>query len=254
MPSPLRWFVLALVLTSVFVLALIGFGGYFLLQRLTPAPATPTPRPEAVITIPEGWRREQIAQLLEIKNVTSAEEFLARTTELEGSLFPDTYRFFLNTPVNDVVEELTSTFTKRTASRPPTRNELILASIVEREAASASERPIIAGVYANRLAIGMKLDADPTVQYGKVTNLLQKGTTPAEYWPTITRADYQGVVSPFNTYRSAGLPPAPIANPGLASIQAAQQPADHDFLFFVHRNGELRLAKTLAEHERNAAR
>lgn len=205
-------------------------------------------REDVSVTIVEGKRREEIAASMESAGICTADAFLAASTSLEGKLFPDTYRFFPNTPASEVVATLTSTFAKRTRELAPTDEDIILASIVEREARNDTERATIAGVYANRLKLGMKLDADPTVQYARDT-IDAKQVRNFTYWGTITRADYKGVISTYNTYLNPGLPPGPIANPGVKSIQAAQNPAEHNFLYFAHRDGTLLLSKTLAEHE-----
>lgn len=201
-------------------------------------------RPDIAITVVEGKRREEIASLLDAAGVTSVAQFMDASSGYEGRLFPDTYRFYPNTSAKEVVKTMVDDFNKRTSGITPTDDQLILASIVEREASNDSERATIAGVYANRIAIGMKLEADPTVQYGKDSE-----SHPHTYWGPITRADYQNVLSPYNTYRITGLPPTPIANPGLKSIIAASKPARHDYLYFAHRNGKLLLSKTLQEHE-----
>ena len=127
-----------------------------------------------------------------------------------------------------------------------------LASIVEREAGVEQERPTIAGVYFNRLNDGLALDADPTVQYA-----LGNTRDPETWWPQITQDDYQGVQSPYNTYLNLGLPPSPIANPALASIQAAIYPEKHGFYFFrasCNHDGTHRFAKTLDEQIANECR
>src|SRR5439155_4396401 len=116
-----------------------------------------------------------------------------------------------------------------------------LASIVEREARDRGESPTIAGVYANRLRIGMKLDADPTIQYAKGD------------WKELVLDDLK-LDSPYNTYLVAGLPPTPIASPGAAALDAAAKPATHDFLYFVAKNdgtGDHAFAKTIEEQEAN---
>ena len=127
---------------------------------------------------------------------------------------------------------------------------VVLASIIEREAQVAEERPVIASVFVNRLARGMPLQADPTVQYAL-------GNDPASvqqygYWKReLSNADL-GSTSPYNTYAHSGLPPGPIANPGLDSILAALEPADTNYLYFVARPGGCHaFAETLAEHNRN---
>jgi UPF0755 protein len=124
-----------------------------------------------------------------------------------------------------------------------TRNIVTLASLVEKETAQAEERPIVAGVYRNRLKIGMPLQADPTVVYA-----MQKAGT---YNGNIRRDDLS-LDSPYNTYRYPGLPPGPIASPGAAALAAAVQPADVRYLYFVSRNdGSHVFSETLAEHNRN---
>jgi UPF0755 protein len=123
-----------------------------------------------------------------------------------------------------------------------------LASIVQREAVNADEDPRIASVYRNRLDQGMKLDADPTVQYGIG---LQNGT----WWPQITQADYTGVNSPYNTYTHMGLPPGPIANPGIDAIRAAIHPETTTYLYFRAKcdgSGYHNFANTFDEHVANA--
>ena len=176
-------------------------------------------------------------------------------TDLEGYLFPDTYRFASATPEPEIVETLVATFRKHyrerlrplldPASPGRLREVVTLASIVEKEARLDSERPLIAGVYANRLERGIALYADPTVIYA----LKRLGR-----WDgNLRRRDLQ-IDSPFNTYRYPGLPPGPIASPGLSSLLAAAQPADVPYLYFVSKNdGSHVFSETLKEHNRNVA-
>src|SRR5262249_54371280 len=128
------------------------------------------------------------------------------------------------------------------AARKTTVYDVVkLASIVEREARDHNESATIAGVYQNRLNIGMKLDADPTIQYAKGT------------WGELTLDDLK-LNSPYNTYLVAGLPPTPICSPGQAAIEGAANPADHQYLYFVAKNdgtGDHAFAKTLEEQEAN---
>jgi UPF0755 protein len=172
---------------------------------------------------------------------------------LEGYLFPDTYAFARGTVEEDIVAALVTTFRRRweeevhpllTEEYPRTVRQLVvLASIVEKEAGVDEERPMIAGVYTNRLERGIALYADPTVIYA----LKLAGT-----WDGNVRRQDLKIDSPYNTYVYPGLPPGPIASPGLASLQAAAQPADVPYLFFVSRNdGSHVFATTLAEHNRN---
>ncbi len=120
-----------------------------------------------------------------------------------------------------------------------------MASIVEKETAAPEERPMVAGVYYNRLQHGIALAADPTVTYAALVS--------GRYTGAIHQSDLQ-FDSPYNTYRHAGMPPGPIANPGRASLEAALHPARTDFLYFVSDgNGHHRFARTLDEHSRNVA-
>ena len=222
-----------------------------------------TAHQEVKVTIPEGWRREQIAALLEKSAVTIADDFLALTKNDEGHLFPDTYNFYPATPAAEVRAKLLSTYS--TKAPDVDANTLVIASIVEREAKTDDERAKIAGVYWNRYKIGMALQADPTVQYGKDTLAFSAAIKGAanrqervsvlrdfKFWQPITRADYGSVDSVYNTYRRSTLPPSPICNPGAKSIVAAQNPADHQYLYFLHKDdGRILFATTLDEHLKN---
>ncbi len=173
--------------------------------------------------------------------------------DLEGYLFPDTYRFARGTGEAAIVDELVATFRRRYRDRlagelaPGELRRLVtLASIVEKEARLDDERPLIAGVFANRLRRGMPLQADPTVIYALI--LLDR-------WDGNLRRPDLRIDSPYNTYRYPGLPPGPICSPGLASLEAAAAPADTPYLYFVSRNdGSHVFAATLAEHNRNVER
>jgi UPF0755 protein len=227
-----------------------------------------------VVTIREGVRAEEIAELMEDKTVVPAEDFLEAIkswyefgflytkpywANLEGYLFPDTYFFSRNMTVEEVVQQILENFDQRldndlrdeaAVAGLSVHTVLILASIVEREAQVAEERPVIADVFLKRLRRGMPLDADPTVQYAL-------GNDPASvarygYWKQeLTQADLE-VDSPYNTYRYAGLPRGPICNPGLDSIRAVIRPEQTDYLYFVARaDGSHVFAETLEEHVRN---
>lgn len=210
------------------------------------------------ITIPEGYRREQIGQKLEANGLITLNQFLVKTTELEGYLFPDTYYFSPDDTADEIVTEMTKNYDDRTDGMvEPTKEDLVIASIVEREAVKDEERPIIAGVYKNRIKYNMKLEADPTVQYGKDTNDFATETSETKkefkFWSPITKADYTSVLSNYNTYKIASLPPAPICNPGIASIKATQYFTAHDYLYFFQHDGEIYLSKTFAEHQKKAS-
>jgi UPF0755 protein len=229
---------------------------------------------EVAITIPEGWRAEQVADLLSKQGIMDGSVFLASIRQgvavqhpllaskpagigFEGYLFPETYRL----PVQPRPEDLLVRMLDTMQSRLPIGWEgmasaqglsffqvLIIASIVEREAVIPDERPAIASVYLNRVKLGMYLNADPTVQYAM-------GYQPdsGQWWKTpVTIEEYQGVNSPYNTYVNIGLPPGPICSPGASAIVAALQPAQTNYLYFVARgDGSHVFAETLEEHERN---
>ncbi|NJN03475.1 MAG: endolytic transglycosylase MltG [Leptolyngbyaceae cyanobacterium SL_1_1] len=214
-------------------------------------------------TVPEGWNREQIAAALAEAGFFTAEEFLRQTeiipTEqylwlpenlphLEGFLFPDTYQIAVEqiTPAA-VVAMMLDRFEKtalplyQQAPETDLLDWVTLASIVEKEAVVAEERSTIAGVFDNRLRESIPLGADPTVEYG-----LGISQTPEN---PLTLSQVQ-TPNPYNTYLNVGLPPTPISNPGLASLEASLNPAETDFLYFVARyDGTHVFSRTLQEHE-----
>ncbi len=194
---------------------------------------------EKRVTIPEGWRREQIAEKLATEGIIEADIFISNTKELEGYLFPDTYQFGIENSPEDVTKKFVDDFNAKTTGLDVTYDDLILASIIEREAKHDEDRAKIAGVYKNRLAVGMKLNADPTIQYA------------IGDWNTLTTSDLS-LDSPYNTYIYTGLPPTPICNPGLESIKAALNPAEHDYYYFINlADGSTIFSQTLEEHESN---
>ncbi len=189
------------------------------------------------ITTIEGWRLTDMEKyLVDEKKLTQFVGFAGMNQADEGRLFPDTYEIAIDATSEALAGLMKDNFTKRTEALKLTPEALILASIVEREAKTDEERPLIAAVYANRLKIKMKLQADPTIQYAKGN------------WKAITTADYSQVISSYNTYLHDGLPPGPICNPGLKSIEAALSPSVHSYYFFFHAQGELYLSKTFEEH------
>ena len=228
-----------------------------------------------VVTIPEGLRSEEIGELLERRGIISAEDFrnalrgqytasfletLQPYPGLEGFLFPATYGFSRNALPHQRVQQLVNAFDERYREHilpllPQAEGRSLyeivtLASIIEREARVPEERPLIASVFVNRLELGLPLQADPTVQYalgGDPANVRQFG-----YWKRELSLTDLEVDSPYNTYRNPGLPPGPIANPGLDSLLAAADPADTNYLFFVARpDGSHVFAETLEEHRQN---
>ena len=178
-----------------------------------------------------------------------------RAPSLEGYLLPDTYALPLPVTAASLVQAMTAAFGRqwkpawnaRLDSLGMTRNQLLtLASIVEGEARRDEERPVIAGVYSNRLRLGMPLQADPTVQYAIQ---LATGKRKPRLWFKDLEID-----SPYNTYQVPGLPPGPVNSPGLKSIEAALYPAEVPWLYFVaNGDGTHRFSRTLAEHNRAIA-
>ena len=211
------------------------------------------------VTIPEGYTVAQIADLLATKKLTDREEFLRLTSDtemiksfdldvptLEGYLFPDTYFFTRPSRPEDIirtlVHRLQETFSPELLARATeldmTRQEVLtLASVIEKETGLAQERPLVSGVFHNRLRRNIPLQSDPTVIYA------------LESFDGDLRKRDLVISSPYNTYRVRGLPPGPIANPGEASIRAALFPTPTDFVYFVSRNdGSHKFSSTLAEH------
>jgi UPF0755 protein len=172
---------------------------------------------------------------------------------LEGFLFPSTYRLSHATTAAQLTKMMTSQFRKewarvssaQGATGPPADAEktITLASLVEKETGVAEERPLVASVFTNRLAKGMRLECDPTTIYAALLDNRYRGK--------IHKSDLASA-NPYNTYQNAGLPPGPIANPGAAAMQAALAPADTKFLFFVAKpsGGGHQFSETLAEHDK----
>ena len=228
---------------------------------------------EVQVTIPEGLRREEIAELLEQQIGVSADEFkrltqrasdydypflkgLPSDATLEGYLFPDTYRLPENPTAQDVVLRMLDNFEAKAGlllanaaqqNRSP-RDIVTLASIVEREAVIPAERPTIASVYWNRLGIGQPLQADPTTQFALGFQPDQK-----TWWKkglTLDDLKYEDPAG-YNTYVNPALPPGPIASPGLSALQAALQPAQTNFFYFVaacNGDGTHQFSITFEEH------
>lgn len=212
------------------------------------------------VTFLEGWRSEEIAEVLAEKGITDARAFLdiVRKNDLEGYLFPSTYLFAENTPAQKVVNEMLAQYKKNIAplfkkykTNLTEKQVLTVASIVEREAIVHDERPKIAAVYLNRYRIGKRLEADPTVQYALGFNLKEN-----RYWKKgLTYKDLK-ISSPYNTYRNAGLPPGPICNPSRESVLGVLNPEPNfDALYFVADSGGRHVfSKTFDEHRRHIKR
>lgn len=192
------------------------------------------------ITIPEGYRSEQIAETAGIP----IKDFLAAAKGLEGQLFPDTYYVKKDITASELVSILHDNFTKKVGTVD--KDTLILASLVERETKGDAEKPVVAGILKKRLSAGWALELDATVQY-----FLGK---PGAWWPNTTLLDRK-LPSLYNTYLHTGLPPAPIGNPGLASIQAVQNSVESPYWFYLHdKTGTIRYGATLEEHNQNISK
>lgn len=255
----------AIILVVILAVVGVAYGVHRSRERAAPPPP-PTP---INVTFPEGLRREQIAAILAAKTHLSASAYLAQTgvsgqgqvlagtttpRSLEGFLYPATYQFLPTTTVSDFIDAQLTAYRQYTAgvdysyaaSKNLTKYDVLtIASIVEREVAVPSERPLVAAVIYNRLRDGMTLGIDATVQYA------------LGYWkPSLTAADLR-INSPYNTRLYHGLPPGPICNPGLASIEAAAHPAHVPYLYYVNRNdgtNGLYFADTLAQFNADIAK
>jgi peptidoglycan lytic transglycosylase G len=232
------------------------------------------------ITIPEGYNLYDIAGVVQLAGLGPAQDFLnaakgdvslirdldPQAASLEGYLFPDTYGLTRTQSMHDMIAVMVHRFRREAAQVglicpvqqpqpllsgagaagcPDIHAVVTMASIVEKETAAPEERPKVAGVYYNRLQHRIALAADPTVIYAALVA--------GRYSGAIHQSDLQ-FDSPYNTYRHAGMPPGPIANPGRASLAAALHPDSTDYLYFVSDgNGHHRFARTLDEHSRNVA-
>lgn len=208
------------------------------------------------VTTLEGWRVEEIAAKLTKELDIPESEFVK--VAREGYMFPDTYLIPRDATAGGVASLFMTTFDKKVDGKLradakktglPFDDIITLASIVEREGRTDEDRPIIAGILLKRIRADWPIQADATIQYAL-------GYQPQEktWWKTFLTEEDKKVRSPFNTYVNTGLPPRPIANPGLASIQAVVYPRETDYWYYLHdAEGKVHYARTLAEHERNVA-
>jgi len=204
------------------------------------------------LTFPEGWRKEEFAQRLaaNLENF-NIQEFLSLTKDLEGYLFPDTYLIPKSASPSAIVKILTNNFEKKTKDLKINYQDLILASIIEREVKHDEDRPVVAGILIKRLQAGWPLQVDATVQYAKANFKCQISNVNCDWWPEVTKDDL-GIESSYNTYKYKGLPPTPICNPGLAAVKAVLNPLTTDYWFYLSdKEGKIHFAKTLEEHQEN---
>lgn len=228
---------------------------------------------EKDIKIIEGWDLAEIAQSFEKNNIFNAEDFLSAVEnpvnkwsfdfdkpdflndlpkghDLEGYLYPDTYRIYNNASISDVVEKALNNFDKKLT--PEMRSEIkkqgrnihdvvTLASIIEKEVRDDKDRKIVSGILQKRIELGMKLEVDSTINY-----ITGKNDPGASYFDL-------NIESPYNTYKNYGLPPGPICNPSISSIMAAIYPEESPYLFYLNRQDTLEtiFSKNYDEHIRN---
>ena len=223
------------------------------------------------VTLIEGWRVEQIAKELNSKfpsgklgtSKIQNSKFIDSAKQYEGYLFPDTYFFHPDASIETIIETLRANFNRKYSNELQNKIKalgltseqgVILASIVEREGRSKEVRTKVASILLKRFKMGMKLDADSTVQYAKDSQKLKNGTL-EKFWQPVFVEDYTSAVSPFNTYLNNGFPPGPIANPSLMSLQAvANADSSTPYLFYYHDSkGNSYYAETLEEHNANVA-
>lgn len=215
------------------------------------------------LVIPEGYNIFDIASAVQAAGLGSSASFLAAARQhteliaswspdaksLEGFLFPDTYRFNRHTTYEQMLGAMVKRFAEVAAKlgiQPAdARRVVTMASLIEREVRVKAERPLVAGVFENRLRAGMPLQTDPSVIYAS----LLAGT-----WTGVIHQSELHSDSEYNTYVHTGLPPGPIANPGIAALQAALHPAQTDYMYFVaNPDGTTKFARELDEHNANVA-
>jgi UPF0755 protein len=209
------------------------------------------------ITIREGSRVEQLAELFaaQLDNRTFRKDvFLKLALPLEGTLFPDTYDFYVNENAENVIQKLRDQFDLKYAqAKGPTdpkqkKEVIIIASLIEREGINAQDRRMISGIIRNRLEIDMALQIDATLQYARDTQ------SPPELWWASPAPALKELDSPYNTYKYKGLPPGPIASPGYDSIIAALNPTESNYLYYLHAQGQAYYAKDYDQHQLNISR
>lgn len=217
------------------------------------------------LTFLEGWRREEMAEYIgeritEIGKQKVVTEFLSESRGLEGYLFPDTYIVDADAKGSDIVDMMRANFEKKFAPLSFTgltrKEAVIFASIVEREAKFESDRPIVSGILIKRWKNDWPLEADATVQYALADAQCSVNNDQCEeWWPKTIDNNGLEIESPYNTRKFAGLPPTPISNPGLSSLEAVANYKETVYWYYVSDSkGEMHYAKTLEEHNENVVR
>jgi len=209
------------------------------------------------LKIIDGTRVEELADSFPDNISFTGQDFVAKAKSLQGYLFPDSYLIPEYFTVDQILDTLQTNFDKKfaeakinaTNTKLSDQEILIFASIIEREARTLKSKQEIAGILLNRFEIGMALQVDASVQYARDSK-----TIPLHYWDPLKSADLS-IVSPFNTYKNKGLPPAPICNPGYDSIYAALHPIESDYMYYITGDdNQMHYAKTLDEHNLNISK
>ena len=205
------------------------------------------------VTVPEGWRAEEIADILQKDLPSYDPSWRSSLDSHEGYLFPDTYLIPRDAQISTIISLMTDTFYAKVKDIGLTRTSsnldrvVIIASLIERESRNDSEKRTVSSVIYNRLEEGMPLQIDATVQYA----LGKRGD---KWWTQPSALDLK-INSSYNTYINIGLPPSPISNPGIAALAAALNPAKSTYLYYIHDNqGQVHFAKTLDEHNANVSK
>lgn len=222
------------------MLAALGLGAYHYAPKYVFVPN------DIKVTIPEGMNLADIERLLLVSDVKLSTPLLTKDNlALEGTLFPDTYRFDKNSSAQDVVVRMKKTY--------PDRDTLIIASLLEKEVKTESDMRLVAGIIKKRLAAGMALQIDATVAYGACYSKFQAGT-----YCDVSQVNVVDNIkrdSAYNTYARTGLPAGPITNPGARAIRAASNPETSDSWYYLSTpDGTTIFSRTLEEHNRARAR
>jgi len=191
-----------------------------------------------------------------IEEFSPSPEFTLLSKNLEGKLFPDSYLIPEDYTPENILSVIAKNYQKKlieakldSTTKLSDSQTLVLASLLEREGKTLNDRKLIAGIIINRLNNQMPLQIDASIQYAKDSLGI-----PSDYWKPISKADIN-IISPYNTYKNQGLPPAPICNPALDSLTAAYHPTDTDYVYYISDNsGTIHYAKTLDEHNANVAK
>lgn len=206
------------------------------------------------VTIPEGKRAQEIADILSQSFPSFQDSWRQQLEAQEGYLFPDTYSFPKDATIDQIIKTMTDNFEAKYATltggqrNTLTEKEIVtIASLVEREARHDVDRPMVASVILNRYKIGMKLDIDATIQYALGYDKADK-----RWWKENLTVDDLALNSPYNTYKVSGLPPTPISNPGVKALEAVINPANTEYIFYISdKDGVNHYAKTNEEQEAN---